>query len=49
KKEAFDYWHEGDGSRFFGAIAVFMFGFFYMFLLRQEQESGESNGELEGL
>lgn len=34
---AFDYWHEGDGSLIFGAIAVFTFGLFYLFLLRQSE------------
>jgi len=34
--EAFDYWHEGDGSLIFGMIAVGVFGLFYMFLLKQD-------------
>jgi cyanoexosortase A len=36
KPEAFDYWHEGDGSLIFGMIAVGIFGLFYMFLLKQD-------------
>ena len=34
---AFDYWHEGNGSLIFGAIAVLAFGLFYLFLLRQSE------------
>lgn len=37
KPEAFDYWHEGDGSLIFGMIAVGIFGLFYMFLLKQDE------------
>jgi len=37
KQEAFDYWHEGDGSLVFGMIAVGIFGLFYMFLLKQDE------------
>jgi cyanoexosortase A len=37
KPEAFDYWHEGDGSLIFGMIAVMIFGLFYMFLMKQEE------------
>ena len=36
KPDAFDYWHEGDGSLIFGMIAVGIFGLFYMFLLKQD-------------
>lgn len=35
--EAFDYWHEGDGSLIFGMMAVGIFGLFYMFLLKQDE------------
>ncbi|MDJ0554555.1 MAG: cyanoexosortase A [Microcoleaceae cyanobacterium MO_207.B10] len=35
--EAFDYWHEGDGSLIFGMIAVMVFGLFYMFLMKQDE------------
>ncbi|KOR34436.1 hypothetical protein AM228_24075 [Planktothricoides sp. SR001] len=35
--DAFDYWHEGDGSLIFGMIAVGIFGLFYMFLLKQDE------------
>jgi cyanoexosortase A len=45
KQQAFDYWHEGDGSRLFGIIAVLMLGLFYFFLLRQEEEKNQGNLE----
>ncbi|MGB3514358.1 MAG: cyanoexosortase A [Microcoleaceae cyanobacterium] len=35
--EAFDYWHEGDGSLIFGMIAVTIFGLFYMLLMKQDE------------
>jgi len=35
---AFDYWHSGTGSPIFSLISVMLFGFFYLFLLRQETE-----------
>jgi cyanoexosortase A len=36
-KQAFNYWHEGDGSRLFGMIAVLILCLFYVFLLKQEE------------
>jgi hypothetical protein len=41
KPEAFDYWHEGDGSLIFGMIAVGVFGLFYMFLLKQDEAQSQ--------
>lgn len=41
KPEAFDYWHEGDGSLIFGMIAVMMFGLFYMFLMKQDENQNQ--------
>lgn len=38
-KEAFHYWHEGNGSRFFVVVAVLLFGCFYWLLLQQEEKS----------
>jgi len=35
-QSAFDYWHSGTGSPIFSLISVALFGFFYLFLLRQE-------------
>jgi cyanoexosortase A len=45
-KQAFDYWHEGEGSLIFGMIAVMIFGFFYLFLLRQEEPEDSDAAEL---
>ncbi|WP_193197756.1 cyanoexosortase A [Nostoc sp. MG11] len=45
QQQAFDYWHEGDGSRLFGMIAVLILGLFYYLLLRQEE--GKNQGNLE--
>ncbi|MBD6614330.1 cyanoexosortase A [Komarekiella sp. 'clone 1'] len=45
QQQAFDYWHEGDGSRLFGMIAVLILGLFYYLLLRQGE--GKNQGNLE--
>lgn len=45
KKEAFDYWHEGDGSLIFGMIAVLIFGLFYLFMLWQEDSDNQDTAE----
>ncbi len=45
-KQAFDYWHTGEGSLIFGMIAVMIFGFFYLFLLRQEEPEDSDAAEL---
>lgn len=37
-KPAFDYWHEGDGSRFVGMIGILIFGLLYYFYLSRSQE-----------
>lgn len=37
-REAFVYWHEGDGSLIFGMIAVALFGGFYWLLLTQQDK-----------
>ncbi|BAZ11108.1 hypothetical protein NIES4071_29340 [Calothrix sp. NIES-4071] len=34
-KQAFKYWHDGDGSLVFSLISVFLFGFFCWFLIRE--------------
>ena len=42
-KAAFDYWHEGQGSLIFSAIAVFVFGFFcWLVFLRNTAEQPNS-------
>ena len=43
KREAFIYMHEGDGSLVFGMIAVFIFGLFYLLLLRQSESNSNDN------
>ncbi|HAX79232.1 MAG TPA: cyanoexosortase A [Cyanobacteria bacterium UBA11372] len=40
-QESFKYWHEGDGSLIFGAIAVIAFGLFYLFLMRQSDSEND--------
>jgi cyanoexosortase A len=37
QKEAFDYWHEGDGSLVFSLIAVLLFGLLCWFLLERTE------------
>jgi cyanoexosortase A len=37
EQEAFEYWHNGDGSLIFSMIAVFIFGLFCWFILEQSQ------------
>jgi cyanoexosortase A len=37
QKEAFDYWHHGDGSLIFSMISVLLFGLFCWFLLGQNE------------
>lgn len=39
RNEAFDYWHEGDGSLLFGLFAVIAFGAFYMGIQTLDQRS----------
>lgn len=36
-KAAFDYWHVGNGSLIFGAVAIILFGLFYLLLMQQEK------------
>ncbi len=43
--QAFDYWHEGDGSRIFGIFGVLMFGLFYLFMLRQQEVKNQDIAE----
>ncbi len=43
--QAFDYWHEGDGSRLFGIFGVLMFGLFYLFMLRQQEAKNQDIAE----
>ncbi|WP_341525136.1 cyanoexosortase A [Nostoc sp. UHCC 0302] len=45
KQQSFDYWHQGDGSRLFGMIAVLILGLFYFFLLKQEEGKKQGNAE----
>lgn len=40
-KQAFEYWHKGDGSLIFSMIAVLIFGLFCLFLLRQNQSDDD--------
>ncbi|MGA9380655.1 MAG: cyanoexosortase A [Phormidium sp.] len=47
-KQAFEYWHKGDGSLVFSTIAVLIFGLFCLFLLRQNQSDDDPN-QIEGL
>ncbi|MFB2894429.1 cyanoexosortase A [Aerosakkonemataceae cyanobacterium BLCC-F50] len=42
-REAFEYWHKGDGSLVFSTIAVLIFGLFCLFLLRQNQPDDDPN------
>lgn len=44
-QSAFDYWHSGTGSPIFSLISVMLFGFFYLFLLRQETVMEENSLE----
>lgn len=45
-KEAFHYWHEGQGSLIFSAIAVFVFGFFcWLFFLRTSPQKPDSGAQ----
>ncbi|MBV6626268.1 MAG: cyanoexosortase A [Rivularia sp. (in: Bacteria)] len=43
EKEAFHYWHEGNGSRMFVVLAVLIFGSFYWLLLQQEEKAQINN------
>ena len=38
-KAAFDNWHGGQASYLYGVIGIFVFGYFYWFLLQQEEKS----------
>jgi cyanoexosortase A len=45
-KSAFDYWHEGDGSLVFAAIAVLIFGgFCWLTFLRQSSQTPDSGAK----
>ncbi|MFQ4142724.1 cyanoexosortase A [Chlorogloeopsis sp. ULAP02] len=44
--QAFNYWHEGDGSLIFGIIQVMVFTLFYIFLLRQQEKNNRDSAEL---
>lgn len=44
--EAFNYWHEGEGSLIFGVIQVIIFGCFYLFLMQQDSTDAQPPGEL---
>lgn len=48
-KQAFEYWHKGDGSLVFSTIAVLIFGLFCLFLLRQNQPNDDDPSQLEEL
>jgi cyanoexosortase A len=44
-KAAFNYWHTGQGSLVFGAIAIFLFGAFYFFLMQiEEKKNADEHG-----
>jgi cyanoexosortase A len=45
QQQAFDYWHEGDGSRLFGMVAVLILGLFYFLLLREGEGKNQDNLE----
>ncbi|TVQ42640.1 MAG: cyanoexosortase A [Gloeocapsa sp. DLM2.Bin57] len=45
QKEAFDYWHEGDGALLIGVIAVLIFSVFYFTLLKFTVEDEEEDSE----
>ncbi|MBL1208840.1 cyanoexosortase A [Geminocystis sp. GBBB08] len=47
KREAFLYWHEGDGSLVFGMIAVITFAGFYWFLMNRSEQNIKSSSEEE--
>ncbi len=49
QKEAFIYWHEGDGSLIFGMIAVMIFGLFYWLLLSRTDDKSEEQIDFEQL
>lgn len=45
-KSAFDYWHDGNGSLIFSAIAVLIFGLFcWFFFLRTPSQPGSSGAD----
>lgn len=48
-KQAFEYWHKGDGSLVFSTIAVLIFGLFCLFLLRQNQPDDDDSSQIEKL
>jgi cyanoexosortase A len=43
--QAFDYWHEGNGSRLFGMFAVLSLCLFYLVLLRQQEAKKQDIAE----
>lgn len=45
-KEAFDYWHQGDGSLIFSLIAVLLFGLFCWFSLRKTELGNKDAAKL---
>lgn len=45
--KAFDYWHVGDGSQIFGAIAVLLFGgVCYLLIQKDDLDSSDSDADL---
>lgn len=45
--KAFDYWHVGDGSQIFGAIAVLLFGAVcYLLIKKEDIDSSDSDGNV---
>lgn len=44
---AFDYWHEGDGSKIFNLLAITLFGFFAYFQVEQKHSLSPSTGSPE--
>jgi cyanoexosortase A len=44
--QAFNYWHEGDGSLLFGIIQVIVFVCFYLFLLWQQERKNQNSPQV---
>jgi exosortase/archaeosortase family protein len=47
KREAFDYWHVGDGAMIIGIIAVLVFSAFYFTLVKYTVDEDEEEEEEE--
>ena len=47
KRDAFDYWHTGDGALIIGVIAVLVFSVFYFTLVKYTVDEDEDEEEEE--